>query len=55
MKKIESNVKRDRKENERLGSEGWAFLKFWKHEVRKESDKVVVEIMKYLGHNLGLR
>jgi DNA mismatch endonuclease, patch repair protein len=39
-KKIEGNVERDRRVNDRLRGEGWKVLRFWEHDV--ESDLEIV-------------
>jgi len=48
IKKIESNVERDKKINKQLHNEGWLVIRFWEHEVKKESEKVIKQIMKKL-------
>jgi DNA mismatch endonuclease, patch repair protein len=44
MKKINSNVERDKKVNEKLRFDGWIVLRFWEHEIRKNPDDVVKKI-----------
>jgi len=44
MKKIGSNVERDKKVNQQLQDEGWRVIRIWEHEIRKEPDKVVQRI-----------
>lgn len=44
MKKILSNVERDKKVNKQLMEEGWTVLRFWEHDVRKNPDAIVKEI-----------
>lgn len=44
MKKILSNVERDKKVNKKLKDDGWTVLRFWEHEVRKNPDNVVKKI-----------
>jgi DNA mismatch endonuclease (patch repair protein) len=39
-KKIEGNVERDRRVDDRLRGEGWKVLRFWEHDV--ESDLEIV-------------
>lgn len=48
MKKIGSNVERDKKNTRQLTEDGWTVLRFWEHEVRKEPENVVRRIVKYL-------
>jgi DNA mismatch endonuclease (patch repair protein) len=45
MKKINSNVKRDEKNTRLLTEDNWTVLRFWEHEVRKESETVVRRIV----------
>jgi DNA mismatch endonuclease (patch repair protein) len=44
MKKIQSNVDRDKKVNEQLKADGWTILRFWEHDVRKNPDTIVKKI-----------
>jgi len=44
MKKIQSNVDRDKKVNAQLTDEGWTILRFWEHDVRKNPDAIVKRI-----------
>ncbi|WP_281767431.1 very short patch repair endonuclease [Methanoculleus bourgensis] len=48
MNKLNSNVERDRKVNEILTSSGWTVLRFWEHQVRKDPEGVVADILKVL-------
>jgi DNA mismatch endonuclease (patch repair protein) len=48
MRKIQSNVDRDKKVNEQLKAEGWKVLRFWEHEVRKNPDNVIKKITETL-------
>ena len=43
-KKIETNRKRDRAVTRRLKHEGWTVLRFWEHDVRADTTKVVATI-----------
>jgi DNA mismatch endonuclease (patch repair protein) len=47
MKKIESNVKRDKIVKETLEKEGWIVLRFWEHEVKKSTDAVLTRILQF--------
>jgi DNA mismatch endonuclease, patch repair protein len=48
MKKINSNVNRDKKVNEQLKEEGWSVMRFWEHDVRKNPDEIVKKISEIL-------
>lgn len=48
MKKISSNVERDIKVNIHLQKEGWAVIRFWEHEVRKNPEQILSKIMDLL-------
>ena len=54
MKKIRSNVERDKKINKQLKNEGWTVLRFWEHDVRKNPDAVVKKISVTIENNLNL-
>ncbi|MDO8873587.1 MAG: very short patch repair endonuclease [Methanoregula sp.] len=45
MKKIQSNVDRDKKVNEQLQSDGWKVVRVWEHMMRKEPEKIVAGIL----------
>ncbi len=49
MRKINENVRRDKRINSRLSKEGWTVLRFWEHEVMKEPEKVLLKITMTLG------
>jgi len=48
MKKIQSNIDRDKRVNEQLKKEGWKVIRIWEHEIRKEPEKVIKKIIKIL-------
>jgi DNA mismatch endonuclease (patch repair protein) len=48
MKKIQSNIERDKKVNERLKSDGWMVIRIWEHEIKKEPEKAVNKIITFL-------
>lgn len=48
MKKIQSNVERDKKVNEQLKNEGWDVIRIWEHEIRKEPNHVRERIISKL-------
>jgi DNA mismatch endonuclease (patch repair protein) len=41
MKKIQSNVDRDIRNNQNLTADGWIVIRIWEHEIRKEPDRVL--------------
>ena len=48
MKKIQSNIDRDKKVNEQLKNDGWTVIRIWEHEIKKEPEKVVKKIIALL-------
>ena len=48
LPKIEGNIKRDKKNNLKLQKEGWTVLRFWEHEIQKNSAEVIHKIKKSL-------
>ena len=46
--KIEGNIKRDRKNRAKLKREGWMVLRIWEHEIKKNPEKTIEKITKYL-------
>lgn len=49
MKKIESNVLRDKNIDEKLKEDGWVVLRFWEHEIKQSPDEVLSRILANLG------
>jgi len=45
-KKIKNNIKRDRKINKQLKSEGIKVLRFWEHEIKKNIDNCYFKLKK---------
>ena len=45
IKKIERNIKRDNKNNILLKNQNWTVLRYWEHEIKKELDRCVDEII----------
>ncbi|HET9592380.1 MAG TPA: very short patch repair endonuclease [Solirubrobacterales bacterium] len=43
-KKIEANIARDRRVDQALAEQGWAVLRVWDFEIKKNIDRVVVRI-----------
>lgn len=48
MKKIQSNVDRDKKVDEQLKNDGWTVIRIWEHEIRKDPEKAVRKIITQL-------
>lgn len=51
MKKINSNVERDKKVNDQLRLDEWTVIRFWEHEIRKNPDEVVKKIKETLDRS----
>jgi DNA mismatch endonuclease, patch repair protein len=47
MKKIQSNIDRDKKVNEQLKNDGWTIIRIWEHEIKKEPENAVKKIISY--------
>jgi len=45
LDKINSNVKRDKKINSTLNKSGWKVIRFWEHDIRKNSEKCCQKIL----------
>lgn len=48
VKKIENNIKRDRKNGAKLRKLGWKVLRFWEYQIKKNPQKVINKIEKAL-------
>lgn len=48
LEKIERNVKRDKMYRAKLKRQGWKVLRVWEHEVRKDFEKTIAKITKFL-------
>ena len=48
LNKIENNVTRDEKINEQLREIGWEVLRIWEHDIKKNIDKTMEEIICFL-------
>lgn len=46
--KIERNKERDKEVNRHYKKEGWKALRIWEHEIKKDSEKSVGKIVKFL-------
>lgn len=51
MKKIESNINRDKNVNDNLKKEGWTVIRIWEHEIRKEPERVVENVRRILDES----
>jgi len=49
LKKIKSNIKRDRQYRAKLRREGWQVLRIWEHEVLKKFDDTVEKTVYFLN------
>ena len=47
-KKIENNIKRDKRNRSKLKRQGWKVLRIWEHEINKNPDRAVNKIVKFL-------
>jgi len=48
IKKIQTNIERDKRVNEQLEKDGWTIIRIWEHEIRKEPEVVVKKILALL-------
>jgi DNA mismatch endonuclease (patch repair protein) len=48
MKKIQSNIDRDKNVDEKLKNDGWTVIRIWEHEIRKEPEKALRKIITQL-------
>jgi len=48
LKKIEDNIKRDRRNRAKLKREGWKVLRIWEHEIQKNPEKAIQKVIKFL-------
>lgn len=48
IKKIESNIKRDKEVNKILESQGWTVLRYWGRDIKKNTDKCVEDIERFI-------
>ena len=46
--KIERNIRRDMEVNEKLKAEGWAVLRFWGEEIKRDTEACVEKIEQFL-------
>ncbi len=45
--KIERNIQRDKKNNQLLSESGWFVLRFWEHEIKKDFDGCINQIINH--------
>jgi DNA mismatch endonuclease (patch repair protein) len=48
MKKIQSNVERDKKVDDLLKNDGWIIIRIWEHEIKKDPENAVKKILALL-------
>jgi len=48
MKKIQSNIDRDKKVDKQLKNDGWTVIRIWEHEIKKEPENAVKKIIALL-------
>lgn len=48
IKKIEDNIKRDRRNRLKLKKEGWKVLRIWEHEIQKKKNELIEKIINFL-------
>jgi len=48
MKKIQSNIDRDKKVDDQLTNDGWTVIRIWEHEIKKEPENAVKKIIALL-------
>jgi len=48
-KKIQKNIERDRFVNKILRKDGWQVIRFWESDIKKDTNKVVNKIVRYLN------
>jgi DNA mismatch endonuclease, patch repair protein len=48
LKKIEDNIKRDRKNRNKLKREGWKVLRVWEHEIKKNPERAIKKVVVFL-------
>jgi DNA mismatch endonuclease (patch repair protein) len=46
--KIETNMKRDKRNNKNLEKDGWRVIRIWEHQIRKNTRSSIRRIMKYM-------
>ena len=49
--KIEKNILRDRQNNRKLKKAGWKVVRFWEHQINKDTEKCLQKIKKIMSEN----
>jgi len=49
--KIEKNILRDQQNNRKLKKSGWKVVRFWEHQINKDTEKCLQKIKKIMGEN----
>jgi DNA mismatch endonuclease, patch repair protein len=49
LKKIENNIKRDRKGRAQLHKKGWRTLRLWEHEIFNDTKKSIDKILNFIS------
>jgi DNA mismatch endonuclease (patch repair protein) len=48
LPKIKKNVKRDKEVNKHLKKEGYHVIRFWEHDIEKNSDKCIGKLLNFI-------
>ena len=48
QKKIDKNIQRDERYTKQLRKDGWNVLRFWEHELKKNPEKCLSKVRKYI-------
>lgn len=51
VEKIGDNIKRDKGNRSKLRKDGWKVLRIWEHEIKKDSEKAIERVTKFLRDN----
>ena len=51
IEKIQSNIDRDKKVNEKLENIGWTVIRIWEHEIKKDPEKCIEIITEKLQNS----
>ncbi len=50
QKKIEDNIKRDKKSRNALRKQGWKVIRIWEHEIKKDFEYTIKKVLKSLNN-----
>ena len=50
LKKIESNIERDKKNRAQLRRQGWRVLRVWEHQLEKDFEKNINKIINFMNY-----